>query len=505
MAGDRRMPPSSRKSPPPTFVDRHDLWSPEQRRAAAAVERAIKRHKLELIRFTFVDQHGVLRGKTLVASEAAHAMRAGVTMTSTLLAKDTSHRTVFPVFTAGGGLNVPEMQGAGNFVMVADPATFRVLPWAANTGWVLCDNYFPKGKPVPFCTRRLYRDALARTAKAGFDYSAGLEVEFHLFKIEDPNLNPDALTWQPEPPAVSHTTHGFQYLTESRFDQVEPIMEVLRQNIVALGLPLRSMEVELGPSQYEFTFAPEVGLASADSMVLFRSAMKQVARRHGYLLSFMCRPRFPQMFSSGWHLHQSLLDRKSKANLFVSNDRAHVLSPLGRGYLAGLLAHARASAAFSTPTLNGYKRYQGTNSMAPIQAIWARDNRGVMVRVLGEQGEPSTHVENRVGESLANPYLYMASQIHAGLDGIARKLDPGPSADAPYEMSAEPLPRSLAEALDALRGSACFRAAFGAPFVDYYLRIKEFEIARAQTEEKDCPKDSTDVTAWEQREYFDLA
>ena len=505
MGGDRRMPPSSRKSSSLTFVDCHDLWSAEQRRAAATVDRAIKQRKLELIRFSFVDQHGVLRGKTLVASEAARAMRSGVTMTSTLLAKDTSHRTVFPVFTAGGGLNVPEMQGAGNFVMVADPETFRVLPWAANTGWVLCDSYFPNGKPVPFCTRRLYRDALARVVKAGFDYSAGLEVEFHLFKIDDPKLAPERLTWQPEPPAVSHTTHGFQYLTESRFDQVEPIMEVLRQNIVALGLPLRSIEVELGPSQYEFTFAPETGLAPADTMVLFRSAMKQAARRHGYLLSFMCRPRFPQMFSSGWHLHQSLLDRKSKANLFISSDKAHVLSPLGRAYLAGLLAHARASAAFSTPTLNGYKRYHGTNSMAPIQAIWGRDNRGVMVRVLGEHGEPSTHVENRVGEPLANPYLYMASQIHAGLDGIARKLDPGPSADAPYEMSAEPMPRSLAEALDALRGNACFRAAFGAPFVDYYLRIKEFEIARALADEKDRPKDPMDVTAWEQREYFDLA
>ena len=170
-------------------------------------------------------------------------------------------------------------------------------------------------------------------------------------------------------------------------------------------------------------------------MVLFRSAMKQVARRHGYLVSFMCRPRLPNTFASGWHLHQSLLDRKSGRNLFVSSDKNELLSPLGRHYLAGLLAHARAAAAFTTPTINGYKRYHGINSMAPIQAIWAKDNRGVMIRVLGEPGDPSTHLENRVGEPLANPYLYMASQIHAGLDGIARKLTPGPSADSPYEIS----------------------------------------------------------------------
>src|SRR5262245_52352780 len=157
-----------------TFVDRHGLWTPAQRRAAAGVERAIRRHRLEVVRFAFADQHGTLRGKTLVAEATAAAMRDGVAMTSTLLAKDTAHRNVFAVFGKDGGMNIPEMEGAGNFIMVADPATFRVLPWANATGWVLCDTYFPNGRPVPMCTRRLYRDALARLATAGFDYFAGL-------------------------------------------------------------------------------------------------------------------------------------------------------------------------------------------------------------------------------------------------------------------------------------------------------------------------------------------
>ena len=494
-----------KSSPQSSFVERHDLWTPAQHRAASAVDRAIKKHKLDLVRFSFVDQHGTLRGKTLVASEASSAMRGGVTMTTTLLAKDTSHRTVFPVFTSGGGLNVPEMQGAGDFVMVADPTTFRVLPWASNTGWLLCDIVFTNGRPVPFSTRQLYRDALGKLAKAGFDYRAGLEVEFHLFKIENPRLAPqDVASWPGEPPEVSLTTQGFQYLTESRFDQVGPIMDVLRETVAGLGMPLRSLEVELGPSQYEFTFAPERGMAPADTMVLFRSAMKQAARRHGHLVSFMCRPKFHNAFSSGWHLHQSLEDRKTGANAFVSNDKSELLSPLGRHFLAGLIANARASAAFGTPTLNGYKRYHGVNTMAPIQAIWARDNRGVMVRVMGHPGDPATHLENRVGEPLANPYLYMASQIHAGLDGVARKLIPGPSSDAPYggnDGTAERLPHNLEEALESLTSSACFRAGFGDAFVDYYVAIKRFEIARAAKE----PGSATDVTAWEHREYFDLA
>ena len=496
------MPSRKQKASVSSFVARHRLWSDAQADAAIAVDKAIKRHKLALVRFSFCDQHGILRGKTLVASEAPRAMRSGVTMTSTLLAKDTSHRTVFPVFADGGGLGLPEMQGAGNIIMVADPTTFRVLPWAPDTGWMLCDIVFANGKPVPFSTRALYRDALARLGRLGFDYMAGLEVEFHLFRLDDPGLATADLTWPPAAPAVSHTTHGFQYLTESRFDQVDPIMRVLREAVMGLGLPLRTLEVELGPSQYEFTFAPQTGMAPADTMVLFRSALKQVARRHGHLVSFMCRPRLPEAFACGWHLHQSLLDATSKANLFVSDDGAEPLSRLGRAYLAGLLAHARAAAAFATPTLNGYKRYHGINSMAPIQATWARDNRGAMVRLMGGPGDPATHLENRVGEPQANPYLYMASQIHAGLDGIARKLALGAATEAPYEMSAEPLPKSLAEALEALRTSECFRSGFGDALVDYFLTLKQGEIARAGAEDGGDP---AEVTDWEHKEYFDLA
>jgi glutamine synthetase len=497
------MPSRPLKSSRLTFVDRYELWTDEQRRAAAALALEIKRRKLELVRFAFADQHGVLRGKTLVAEEAVGALRSGVTMTSTLLAKDTSHRTVFPVFAVGGGLGLEEMEGAGNFVMVADPATFRVLPWANATGWVLCDIYFPNGKPVPYSTRALGREALARLSNAGFDYFAGLEVEFQLFKLLDPRLATDTLTWPAEAPLVEHTTHGFQYLTEARIDQVDAMLEILRKACQGLGLPIRSMEVELGPSQFEFTFAPGKGLAPADMMVLFRSMMKQVARRNGHLVSFMCRPRLPNAFASGWHLHQSLLDAKTGNNLFVSEDAAEPLSPLGRAFLAGLLAHARGTAALTTPTINGYKRYRGVNSMAPIQANWARDNRGVMIRVLGAPGDPATHLENRAGEPLANPYLFMASQIYAGLDGMARKLAPGPSADAPYEISSEPLPATLAEALAALDSDACLRAGFGDRFVDYYLRIKQAEIVRC--EEADKASDASEVTAWEHNEYFDLA
>lgn len=475
------------------FVDRHGLWTEQQQKAAKAVEKEVAERGLGVVRFSFADQHGILRGKTVVAEEFGSAMRSGVGFTTTLLAKDTSHRTVFPVFTRGGGFGLPEMQGAADILMVADPTTFKVLPWAPHTGWLLCDLYFADGRPVPFSTRKLYRDALKKVNDAGYDYVAGLEVEFHVFRLEDPKLAPADAGQPGNPPDVSLLTQGYNYLTELRYDQYDEVYEILRRDIQALGLPLRSMEVEFGPSQAEFTFRPGINMESADTMVLFRSAAKQIARRHGYHITFMCRPKLPNIFSSGWHLHQSLVDRRTGVNAFIPTEADQPLSQLGRHFLAGLLEQAPASAAFAAPTINAYRRYR-PYSLAPDRAIWGRDNRGVMCRVLGAQGDPASRIENRLGEPAANPYLYMASQLLAGLDGMAKAAEPPPSADTPYETPAPLLPHNLEAALAALRGNACYRAGFGDTFIDYFLHIKEAEIARYQLE----------VSEWEHREYFDL-
>ena len=433
----------------------------------------------------------MLRGKTLVTDECASVFRSGCSITSTLLLKDTSHRTVFPVFTPGVGMGLKALEGGADILMVPDPTTFRVLPWAPRTGWMLCDLYFQDGRPVPFSTRGAHKAALAKLRERGMEHVSGLEVELHIFKLVDPMLGATSVAQPPEPPEVSLISHGYQYLTEQRYDQIEPILEILRAGILDLKLPLRSIEVEFGPSQCEFTFKPESGLTSADNMVLFRSAVKQICSRHGYHATFMCRPKLPNVVASGWHLHQSLISADDGTNLFVPQDEETPLSSLGMAYVGGLLTHARASSLFSTPTINGFKRYR-SYSLAPDRANWGRDNRGVMLRVLGGLNDVASRVENRIGEPLANPYLYMASQLLAGLDGIDATHDPGPSADTPYETDAPLLPRSLREAVIALKEDKFFRGALSPELVDYYIHIKEAEIARFQES----------VTDWEHREYF---
>jgi glutamine synthetase len=476
------------------FIARHGLWDDTQVQVAASLPQRAREANIRTVRISFADQHGVLRGKTLVVDLLEAVLRNGCSMSSTLLLKDTAHRTVYPVWQSASGRNPSQMSGASDIVLVPDPTTFRVLPWAPGSAWMLADCHYQNGASVPFCTRSLCRRLLDRLALRGYRYLAGLELEFYIFKLTDSCLEPQQSGQPSEPPKVRMLAHGYQYLTENRFDEVEPILDQLRGALMDLDLPVRTLEVEMGPSQYEITFGPVEGLRAADNVLLARGAIKQICRRNGYHATFMCRPALPNMASSGWHLHQSLLETKTGGNAFVSWDERELLSPCARQFMAGLLDNARAACLFATPTINGYKRYR-PYSLAPNRLVWARDNRGAMIRVIGSPADRGTHIENRIGESAANPYLYFASQIVSGMDGMARELDPGAATDDPYDATASLLPANIVEAIEELRRSALFRRELGDAFVDYLLTIKDFEVRRFLSEE---------VTDWEQREYFEL-
>jgi len=475
------------------FAERHGLLSASIRKQWREVFARIKAEKLETIRISFADQHGILRGKTIMARDLQAAVNSGVTMVSTLLLKDTSHRTVFPVWQEDAGLGAGVLTGAGDFVIIPDPATFRILPWSPHSGWLLADIYLTDGEPIPFSSRYMLQRALDRLAGHGATFVAGLEVEFHVYKVDDPGLAHEDGGMPHAPPRTSLVSPGYQYLTEDHFDQLEPVMDMIRRACEALDLPIRSMEVEFGASQCEMTFHPAAGVAHADNMMLFRSAVKQLCRRAGFHASFMSRPRLPNAMGSGWHLHQSLVDRKSGANLFMPDDDRQLLSQTGGSWVAGILEHAAECCLLTTPTLNGYKRYQPFQ-LAPDRIQWGKDNKGAMIRSLAAPGDAASRIENRVGDPAANPYFYLASQVVSGLDGLERALQPPSPALAPYSSSAPPLPKSLGDALDAFRNSDFLRQFLGAGFVDYLAFIKQAEWNRYLS----------DVSEWEHREYFRL-
>jgi len=480
------------------FIHRHQLWSEAQYAAAGQMRRVMDELGIEMVRFSFVDQHGILRGKTIARAGVAAVMRSGVTVPSSLLLKDTSGQSVFPVFSSEPGVGVDGFAGAGDVVLVPDPETFRVLPWAERTAWVLCDLRFPDGTPVPFCTRSILRTELAALAAHGFGMTVGAELEFHVFRASGGELGTEHVGLPGSPGlagVVGPTTRGSQLLHEESLDELQPLVDALYRGLALLDLPLRSIELEFGPSQLEITMEAGDAATVADAIVLCRSAVRRIAARLGYHATFMSRPQGAAGASTGWHLHQSLVDLETGRGAFIpsANDSGAMLSPTGTAYLAGLLAHAAAAAAFTTPTVNGYKRYQPF-SLAPDRIAWGIDNKGAMIRAVGRAGDPATRLENRSGEPAANPYLYIASQVISGMDGMARQLvPPAPTAD-PYQADAERLPATLAAAVEALRADDAFQAALGETVISWYAKIKQAEFDRYLRH----------VSDWEQREYFEL-
>ena len=490
------------------FIEQHGLWSGDQRRLAGQIKARIRKDKLKLFRVAWADPHGVARAKTITVPAFLAALESGHNINVATTTLDASGARTFASFTRGGGMGLDEMTGSPNLTIVPDPTTFRVLPWEPNVGWVLCDEYFRSGKPFHFSPRRLLRDQIARLEKRGMQALVGLEIEWYLLRLAEdhlteehigaPGLKGRAIRTYPVEP-------GYSFHSETNMDLMHVPLSALADTLEKLDLPLRSLENEWGPGQVECTFAPRSALQAADNLILFRTATRQVSRRMGYLATFMSRPALKGYYSSGWHLHQSLTDAKSGRNLFMPKSSGEQLSPLGKNYLGGLLHHALASTVLANPTINGYRRFR-INSLAPDRVAWGYDHRGVMLRVLGGPDDPASRIENRVGEPAANPYLYIASQLITGLDGVDSKRAPGHPDTDPYTSQRPMLPKSLSDALVLFEKEPLFTKEFGKIFVDYYIRIKRTELQRYEAFAKDHNIDAASdaTTDWEQNEYFDL-
>lgn len=478
-----------------------------------SLARQIQTLGLKQVRFAWCDLHGQTRAKALSPDAALAALSQGVGMVGTLALKDTSDRTALPVFDPEFGARHPALAGASNLLLKPIESTFKVLPWAPGTGWIQCEAFLMDGTPSGLDTRQQLRRALQGLASHSLGMACGLEIEFHVYRLTYTHgqdaLHPDTADWPGPAPEVQMLHPGYHLLSEATLDQCHEALEIVRSTAQGLDLPLSSLEIEIGPSQFEAVFDVRDALTAADHMVLFRSAVRQALRRAGYHATFMCRPPFPKIMSSGWHLHQSLVDLRSGRNAFARQagpgavglgDARAVLSDLGAHYLAGLLSHARAMTVFCTSTVNGFGRFSA-HAMAPQSLVWGRDNRGAAFRVVGGPGDPATRIENRLGEPATNPYLYLAAQIHAGLNGIVRQLQPPPATTSPYAAQPGPhdeqqqrIPADLLEGLQALTDDAIVAEGFGADFIENYRTIKRLEQDRFDA--------AADKQEFARREYF---
>jgi glutamine synthetase len=363
-----------------------------------------------------------------------------------------------------------------------DPDSYTPLPYEPGVARFAADLYVD-GSPHPYCSRVNLRRVLDRARALGYAFHVGIEPEFFLV-----TKRPDGTVEGWDPHAVddlSKPCYDFKAMSAAL-----GFLRAIQDGLNALGWGAYQADHEDANAQFEVNFRYADALTTADRLTFFRMMAGQVAAKFGAVATFMPKP-FTNRTGSGAHLHYHVADASTGANLFEaapgSDRRGLGLSPLAYHFLGGVVAHARALAAVTSPTVNCYKRLQvgaaltGSRSgftWVPAFVTYGDNNRTQMLRVV----EPG-HVEDRSVSSACNPYLALAAYLAAGLDGIARELDPGePNPVNLYESTPEAmsargvatLPQSLPDALDAFEADPVVREALG-PIADEFLKLKRAE------------------------------
>jgi glutamine synthetase len=442
----------------------------EERRAGASdVLAQVEEHNVEFIRFWFTDIFGALKSFAVGREELAGALEEGMGF-------DGSSIT---------GFNRIE---ESDMIAMPDPSTFKILPWRSGeshkVGRLFCDVLKPGGEPYEGDPRFVMRRALARAKDMGFDhFYLGPELEFFLFKDDEGTEVLDKGGY------FDLTT--LDVASDFRRDAVFTLRE--------LGIPVEYTHHEVGPSQHEIDMRFADGLEMADNAMTYRIAIKEVALQHGCYATFMPKPLFGEN-GSGMHTHQSLF--RGEENAFFDPDDEYYLSADAKGFIAGLLTHAREMSALFAPSVNSYKRLV-PGYEAPVYVAWSRRNRSALVRVpVYHPGkERATRAELRCPDPSCNPYLTYAAFLHAGLDGIEKGYElPEPMERNLYDLShdervslgIEQLPETLGEAVEEMARSEIVEKALGEHIFPRYVDLKreEWEDYRVQ------------VTQWEIERYL---
>jgi glutamine synthetase len=279
-----------------------------------------------------------------------------------------------------------------------------------------------------------------------------------------------------------------------RLSELRPLAEAFFERMAAVGIAIESVHTELGHGMVEFAIAHAPALEAADQAARAKTYLKELCAERDLVATFMPKWRSGAP-TSGCHFHQSLW--RDGTNLFAAPDGA--LAPLGRHYLAGLLATAADFSALFNPSVNAYRRLQPGN-FTPATASWGMDNRTAAIRAITGSAKGARLEHRRPGADV-NPYLAIAAMLAGGLYGIAEELEPpaAATADAYADARFPRLPADLAEAITALRDSAVAPVLLGREFTDHYLLSREVEL-RLWREWA-----AGQVTDWEHRRYFETS
>jgi glutamine synthetase len=372
-----------------------------------------------------------------------------------------------------------------------DPDTLAIVPWSVGTGRetarLICDVYMPDGSMYAGAPRTILKRQLERAAERGFTYNVGPELEFFLFRKENHVIRP-----------LPHDRGGY-------FDQSTDLATAIRQEMTTvlqqLNIDVEALHHEVAEGQHEIDFRYSDALTVADNAVTLKYAVKAVAHRHDLHATFMPKP-IAGINGSGMHVHQSLF--RDGENVFYDAQGKYHLSDTARYFIGGQLHHARAMAAILSPIVNSYKRLV-PGYEAPVYISWATTNRSALIRIprYTPGRESSTRCELRCADPAANPYLAFAVMLAAGLDGIAKRIEPPePLEENVFELTemdlklreVTTLPASLREALDELEADPVISGALGEVALEAYTAAK-------RTEWREY---SASVSDWELERYLEI-
>ncbi len=357
-----------------------------------------------------------------------------------------------------------------DMLLLPDLDTYVMYPFeekAGNVARLICDIYNPDGTPFEGCPRLRLKKVCNKARELGYVMQAGSEPEFFLFRRSASE----------EPTNLSHDRGGYFDLTP--VDRGEEARRAIVNVLSAIGFAVEAAHHEVAPAQHEIDFRHRPALETADAIATFRFVVRKVALDFSLHATFMPKPVFG-INGSGMHVHQSLF--KDGVNVFYDPDDQSGLSRIARGYIAGLLRHAREFCAVTNPLVNSYKRLV-PGYEAPTHIAWSERNRSPLARVPARRGS-GTRVELRMPDPSCNPYLAMAVMLAAGLDGIENELDPGPPVNKNiFTMShrerrrlrIDSLPGDLGEAVDLLSKSRFIKEVLGEHIFKQFVEAKRAE------------------------------
>jgi len=446
------------------------------------IKKYVKENDIQKIKFAFADIDGILRGKVIHPKKFIDGLETGYGFCDVVWGWDSSDAVYDNVKLTGWHTGYPDQ------MCRIDLSTLRNVPWDNDIPFFLADFSKADGNDLPACGRSLLKRVAKQCADMGYHAEFAQEFEWFNFVETPQSLKEKSFT---NLESLTPGMFGYSILRTSLNDDFyNDLFDLLLQ----FNIPLEGLHTETGPGVYEAAILHDEVLAAADKAILFKTAVKEIANKHGIMATFMAKWNENLPGCSG-HLHQSLWTKDQSKNLFYSADDEYNMSDLHKHYLAGQLHCLPQLLPMYAPTINSYKRLV-EGAWAPTTVTWGVDNRTTALRVI-HTSEKYTRLETRIPGSDTNPYLAMAAALASGLYGIKNKLPlnmPATTGNGYEDKRNGNLSSNLFEAATIMKNSSLAKELFGEAFVDHFTNTRLWEWRQY----------SKAVTDWELRRYFEI-